>query len=735
MICAKCGADNPSESAYCGGCGALLVPRPAAAVGTPGQEPPASSPSEPVVQPAAMSSDEDMPTIHAFQPPPAQNTPSGALEEAPTLRVAPAQPTPAASEFMNVAPSTPQGGSGANNPLVSPTPGTPQVSGPLPAPVPVFPGAMNQPQGPAPAPVFPGAVYPQQVPGAPGVVYPPQGAFPAPGILGAVPVAGFPSVAYPPNTPQPTPGVFPPTTPLPGSPGSSSPAYASVSGVFPPQVNEFPAGAYPSQPLPQVAFPGAAPGQPTPSGVFPGAYPGQPLSSGVFPGAYPGQPGPGSWGAYGAPTGMPVAQPGEPSKLIKPLPLWAFIASIVVVAALLGLLTFFTGSDWAAGAKTAGIIALVLGTLLLIAFGVRTGLGMLAQTNPHRRAQIFSSLLLTLLLIAVGAIGLGAQSGIHSAQARYLAGQQQWQTAINEYGLGGQNAPASEDIASVYNEWGQMLVNNQQYADGIAKFEIVINKYTQSPNALGQAKSNAIDAYTQWAQSAVQAQKYDQATQHYDALLQAEYCNNTCQAQASKDDANAYYKLAEQKLNQQPPDYANAVAAFNQLTTRFSSSSLVQQAHADYAKALWGDGQQLLNTTCSSALTLYQQLSSQFSDTPQGQQATTALTQPAKVKGHFTSNIPSGSDVPAVGLVQGISAGMSSDQFYAALAKSPIASVKSDGTFVFDNIKQASYYLVWGTLNQSANKEVFSVSQRYPANVGPLCGFDFGDINETFPLA
>lgn len=503
-------------------------------------------------------------------------------------------------------------------------------------------------------------------------------------------------------------GAYPPNTPMPGFPsGAQYPQQGQIAG--------FPSGAqYPQQGQPSGAF------APTinefPAGVYPNPLVGQP---GVWP----------------APGVMPAAQPSAPSKLIRPLPLWGFIGSIVAGVVLLSILTFFTGADWAAGAQTAGVVALVLGVLVLIAFGVRTGLGMLVETNAHRRAQIISSLLVTLLLIAVGAIGLTQQTGIHAAQAHALESQHNWQAAINEYQDAGQQAPSSEDLARTYDSWGKQFVSTGQYADGIAKFEIVTSTYTQAPNGFAQAKSDAIQAYQGWAQQALQSQKYDQATQHYDKLLTQTYCDSACQTQISALDATAYDKLAEQKLNQQPPDYASAVAAFNQLTTRFSSSSVSQGAHADYAKALWGDGQQLLTTACSSALTIYQQLSSQFSDTTQGQQATTALTQPEPVRGSFTSNIPGSPDTPTVGLVQGTTPGMTSDQFYAILLKAPLAIVHSDGTFSFKPVKQGSYYLVWGTINSSTGAAIFYNAQTYPAAVGPLCPLDMGSINEVFPKA
>jgi TolA-binding protein len=472
--------------------------------------------------------------------------------------------------------------------------------------------------------------------------------------------------------------------------------------------------------------------------------PGGPVS-GVYP-PYPGQPGQMSQPGWGAYPGMVPPQPVQkgPSKLIRPMPLWAFIISIVVVAVVLAVLFFFTGSnqtidgkigspDWAAGAQFAGIVALVVGALILIAFGVRAGLGMLAQTNEHRRSQIISALLLALLLFVFGGISVGAQSGIHTMQAHFLEGQQKWQDAIIEYKDGGQAAPTSHDIARTYDEWGEQLSGQQQYQSAIDQFSTVISTYTQATAEVSRAETDAISAYLGWGNQASQQKDYASATQHYDALLNATYCDTTCQTHTSSLDATAYYNLAEQQLSKQA--YSTAVSAFSQLTTHFGNSPEAQRAHGDYAKALWGEGQQQLSGTCSTAVSTYQQLSSQFSDTPEGQQAATALKQPQPVTGHFTSNIPGGSEVPAVGLVQGVTANTPSTQFYAILAKSPVQLVKKDGTFKFPSVKQGSYDMVWGTINTSTGAEVFFVGQRYPATVGPLCPFDFGDINESFPLA
>src|SRR5262249_44031545 len=101
MICAKCGADNPSDSAYCGGCGSFLTPAPleATSSATPPQQPLVPSSSEPTVPRAS----EGMPAFHALTPVP--QTPS---------------PAPSVSEVVNINQDAPQGGSGESFSAPSP---------------------------------------------------------------------------------------------------------------------------------------------------------------------------------------------------------------------------------------------------------------------------------------------------------------------------------------------------------------------------------------------------------------------------------------------------------------------------------------------------------------------------------------------------------------------------------------------------------------------------------------
>jgi hypothetical protein len=442
---------------------------------------------------------------------------------------------------------------------------------------------------------------------------------------------------------------------------------------------------------------------------------------------------------YGAseapPTPPPSVQEPRYKVLTRSMPLWAFIGSIVAVVVLLVVLQV-TGSDWAAGAERVGIVAGILALVIALATAARIVLGMAAKTNHRRAIQLVSAGLAILLLLLLCLVGLTQQYAIHGLQAQAWEGQQQWQSSINEYQLAGEGAPASENIARVYNEWGEQFSAKQYYQDALAKFNIVISNYGSASIGVARARSDTIKSYLEWGQQALQKLDYMAATSHYDDLLQLPYCTANCQSQANALDATAYYNLAESQLATK--DYTDAINNFQVVVSRFASSPEVQKSHGDYARALLGRGQQLMATSCPSAIPTYQQLSTTFGDTPEGKQATGALNAPQPVKGRFTGSIPNDPALtPKAALMHGLSSTLSNDQFFQLLSGSPTVTIQSNGTFNFPPMQQGSYELAWGSdRSDGAQNYVFysnGSSIEYVATVGPLCAFDFGDINRNIP--
>jgi hypothetical protein len=563
---------------------------------------------------------------------------------------------------------------------------------------------------------------------------PPPGGYPM--SQGTPPPGGYPmsqgtppSSGYPMSQGTPPPGGYPMSQGMPPSTG-----YPMSQGI--PPINEVAQTGYGmSQGTPPPTYPPSD--QYRPAEMFNMS---QPAGIQQSPSSFDNYQ---TWQTSQPPYGQPVAPLTPPpvvrepwyKALPKPLPLWAFIGSIVAVVVLLVVL-FLTGSDWANGAVRVGIVAGILAVVIALCTVVRILLGMAAKSNPRRVVQLVSSGLAILLLLLLSLVGLTQQSTIHGLQAHNWEGQQQWQSSINEYQLAGESAPTSENIARVYNEWGEKINSQQQYDVALAKFNIVLTNYGSASVGVAQAQSDTVKAYLGWGQQASQKHDYVAATSHYDALLQLSYCNASCQSQANSLDATAYYNLAESQLAAQ--NYADATNNFQIVVTRFSSSPEAQKLHADYAKALFGHGQQqIASATCSDAVPTYQQLSTMFGDTPEGQQATSALKAPQPVKGHFTGSIPNSPSLTRVaGLMKGLYNGITPTLLANLFYSSPRTTIASDGSFVFNPVPQGSYDLAWGTTVNATGAGVLTWNTSlYVANVGPLCPYDFGDITENIPAA
>ncbi len=412
--------------------------------------------------------------------------------------------------------------------------------------------------------------------------------------------------------------------------------------------------------------------------------------------------------------------------LAKPLPLWATLLVITVV--ILGLVALqLTGSDWAAGALHVAIVTGIIGLLVALATVIRTLAGL------RQLKRFIGPGLAVLILLMISGVGLTQQSTIHSLQAHNWEGQQQWGHAITEFQLAGEGAPTSNNISRVYNEWGEQFSAIQHYPEAFPKFDIVLNNYSLATAEVARAQVDKIKAYFAWAQQASQHHDYSAATMRLDALLQLTYCDANCQSQANALDATAYYNLAGLQLFAQ--QYDAAVTSFQTVLTRFPNSPEAQKAHGDFAKALFGQGQQQLTTSCPSAIPTYQQLSTKFADTPEGQKATTALRAPQRVKGRFAGSIPNDPSLTHfVALMRGLYTGIPSDQLSVLLSKSPQTTIANDGSFVFGPQPQGSYELAWGTNVNATGSGILSWNTaRYVADVGPLCPYDFGDIYENFP--
>jgi len=453
------------------------------------------------------------------------------------------------------------------------------------------------------------------------------------------------------------------------------------------------------------------------------------------------------WQMPGGPPPMPGASAPATTApavrgLARPLPFWARITgTALIIAALVAvfILREAQGNDWADGVWYAALAAAAIAGLVLLATAVRMLAGLAARTNPRRGRQLASaSVLLGVLLVFAGE-GIAFQAPVHHLHGFVLEHTQQWGSALTQFQLAGQRAPDSRDLARTYAEWGEQLSAAHQYDQAITKFDVVLHDYKLAGPEVQRAQTDEIAAYFAWGAQATGKQDYSNATAHYDALLMQPFCTGDCQRNASALDATAYYSLAEASLSQQ--NYDTAVSAFNTIQTRFGDSPEAQKIHADYAKALLGLGKEERQTSpCSSAIATYQNLIQNFADTPEGQQAAIDYKAPEPVTGQFTGRLAYLGGAPVAFLVKGLYVGIPSAQFFQLVNRSPFALIQPDGSFTFSPLRQGSYDLVFGSVDSAGNAVLAYVSDPstgrllYIADVGPLCGYDFGMIPLDVPL-
>ncbi len=546
-----------------------------------------------------------------------------------------------------------------------------------------------------------------------------------------------------PETPQTPPEPIAPATP--GWPETSQqataagesvhaaaePHAASEAPTIPALPETPPAPQYP--PAPEQYF--APPGQP------PAGYPGQPPYPYADPTAQPrydyqysgASPIPGQYPIPGALVPPRRQPPQWLQALARPFPRWIPLVAILVTLALFGVLALL-GNDWAQSALFAGIAAgvafLLLGALTIL----RTVGGMGGAENPRRVRQFMSAGLALALLFGLFGGAFVLQRPLHRAQAASYEGQKQWQLALTEYKQAGEKTPSSSDLARVYNEWAEESAAQGEYSASIDFFTTVLKTFPGATTQVARARVGLVGAYLAWGKAAVDSKDYQSAAQRLDTLLALDYCDAACKTTAGAADATAYYNLAEAALGAQAYDVA--VDKFHSLVQRFPSSPEATQAHADLAKSLLGLGQKQRVGVCSQAVPTYQELSAKFGDTPEGQAATGELAQPQAVIGRFTKAIPGGAYAI---LAKGMYHNMPHNEFISKVSyPAPRVRVNGDGTFRFDSIAQGTWDLVWATVNGNGESYLFSYRSSdglsyYQAQVGPLCAYDLGSIDEDFP--
>jgi tetratricopeptide (TPR) repeat protein len=289
---------------------------------------------------------------------------------------------------------------------------------------------------------------------------------------------------------------------------------------------------------------------------------------------------------------QPLPQPARENTSSRWLSSRFIWATAIVLALLFGLLFFFARSttsagviapDWGLASLRIGLVAALLSIFAIILCCM---LWRARARQVLARAGVF-----TLVLIVIGAAGLLSAAPLHRLQGQWFEARGQYALALNAYQLSGDTVASNQTMARIAVEWAEELSAHQQYGDAVMELQPVVASPVIDESLGVRARQDIVAAYLAWGNQAQQQQAFQTALTRYQALGQAAYCDASCEV----------------------------------------------QVHAASAQALLGVAQQLAaGQHYDQAIAAYQQLVSDYSDTPEGQEARNALSMPQSLKGRLT---------------------------------------------------------------------------------------------------
>lgn len=424
--------------------------------------------------------------------------------------------------------------------------------------------------------------------------------------------------------------------------------------------------------------------------------------------------------------------------LAQPFPRsWSLFAAVgaalaIILGAAIQLLVVH--SDWAQAALASGVIAFLIATAM--------GVFMAARYVIGRRSRGFlalgGALIASLLLTGVGT--LAASQQLHRIQGDSLASAGQYKAAIQQYLLYGEQPPKAPDVARTLATWGDKSLAQKAYADAAQHYTAAI--YANPTNSAIATRANAglFKTYSAWLAGDSTNLPYPDAIAMLKAYQSDSACDSACQKVAANLEAQARFLYGTQLAGEL--NFADAIPQFEAVQSQFASSDYAAKAHISGAKAYLALGQQQVAganyytsvdpkstlKTCAPAVATYQKLASTYQDTPEGQQATTALAAPQSVTGKLLA-FPS-NPLPRAHLstFANPSARIFSDEYSTGIDQ-------TSGVFTFTNVAQGNY--VFSTSRDVGYKVDFVThpvtgsGDLYLVHVGPLCPFVVGETQYT----
>jgi tetratricopeptide (TPR) repeat protein len=358
--------------------------------------------------------------------------------------------------------------------------------------------------------------------------------------------------------------------------------------------------------------------------------------------------------------------------LIGGVPLWLGIVALIAVAVTLRANILAPGKDWAESASMAAYVALTGAGVMLIAV-----IAVLAL----RRFQWVTLILSTLLIVALSASGVVAltnQPAIHRSQARALESNGQWQAAMREYRLAGEQPPNAPSIGRVHLEWGEQLLQQKHYQEAIDLFYLAPNDSAVDSVIGSRSLADLYLAYKTWLATRAADVPFTAAALYFERYLRLRVCLEDCQTEARELASQAWYEVG------------------------------VAQLRAGY---------------CSTALPYYRLLVDKYAETVSGQKASAAFAVPVQFVARV-KNLPH---------PQGLHVWLSktvapathdyityfSEDYAATLDATGTATFPAvaPGTYNFSLLLPSGFHTYWRWADYGFNP--------YTERIGPLC--DTGD--------
>jgi outer membrane protein assembly factor BamD (BamD/ComL family) len=374
--------------------------------------------------------------------------------------------------------------------------------------------------------------------------------------------------------------------------------------------------------------------------------------------------------------------------------------------------------DWSAGAQLAGIFALVGLSIAVVGAIVR----LIAGRNA---AMFFVLTVLLLALLGGSSVGALAMSNpLHRIQAQSYESQSQWEAAIREYKLSGEEGADTADIARVYDEWGEQFLGQQSYSDAVDRFLTVLTDYRSDAAAVARAHRDLYKTYVAWLKDSPDDVPYAEAVTALTTYGTDSACDATCKADIAAAAPQALYLYGTQLAGDHR--YAQAITQFEKLTADYAQSDYAPKAHSAAATAYYAEGQaELAQQSCTQAVDTYRTLVSKYGDTPEAAKARTALAAPQDVHGTIT-NFPK-NPIPTMHLSHSINP--KKFEFSNEYTTKP----SSSGSYVFKKVKQGKYYITssqpisggteYGWWYTNSTKTSY-----YSITVGPLCSANADEL-------